>query len=154
MRYIECPAQYVPKRFEFSVFMAGGISGCPDWQSELSEYLTSADVTLLNPRRANFGSTSTKPQIAWEQNHLRLADAILFWFPKETLCPITLFELGSWVKFDKPLVIGVHPEYARRTDVEIQIDLLRPTQKIVYSLAAVAEQVRMIADRPRLHVTY
>ncbi len=32
----------------------------------------------------------------WEHDHLRRAKAIMFWFPSETLCPITLYELGAW----------------------------------------------------------
>lgn len=43
---------------------------------------------------------------------------------------------------EKPLYVGVHPQYARRTDVEIQTSLVRPEVKIVYSLEALAEQVQ------------
>ena len=43
---------------------------------------------------------------------------------------------------EKPLYVGVHPQYARRTDVEIQTSLVRPEVKIVYSLEALAKQVQ------------
>jgi hypothetical protein len=42
---------------------------------------------------------------------------------------------------DKPLFVGVHPDYKRRQDVEIQTELARPDIKIVYSLEALAKQV-------------
>jgi hypothetical protein len=40
--------------------------------------------------------TASKDQIQWEFEHLRKADTILFWFPKESICPIALYELGAW----------------------------------------------------------
>ena len=43
---------------------------------------------------------------------------------------------------EKPLYVGVHPQYSRRTDVEIQTSLVRPEVKIVYALEALAEQVK------------
>jgi hypothetical protein len=43
-----------------------------------------------------------------------------------------------WSMTDKPLLIGVHPAYARRIDVEIQTRLVRPKVKIMYSLPALA----------------
>ncbi|MEB3215903.1 MAG: hypothetical protein VKN72_06555 [Nostocales cyanobacterium 94392] len=42
---------------------------------------------------------------------------------------------------DKPLFIGVHPNYPRRQDVEIQTNLVRPDINIVYSLEALAKQI-------------
>lgn len=80
-------------------------------------------------------------QITWEHTHLLKADAILFWFPCETLCPIALYELGSWIFRPKKLFIGCHPEYKRKTDVEIQTKLERPKQRILYSLDDLAKQV-------------
>ena len=43
---------------------------------------------------------------------------------------------------EKPLYVGVHPQYVRRTDVEIQTSLVRPEVKIVYSLEALAEKIQ------------
>jgi hypothetical protein len=34
-----------------AVFLAGGITGCPDWQAELVRMLADVPVALLNPRR-------------------------------------------------------------------------------------------------------
>ena len=127
-----------------AIFCAGGISNCPDWQSQIVELLKPSPWIILNPRRANFSidnPDAAQQQIAWEYRHLRLASAILFWFPQETLCPITLYELGAWSMTDKLLFVGVHPNYPRRQDVEIQTGLVRPEIEIVYSLEELAEQI-------------
>ena len=143
MKYIECPAVYSGK--EKSLFMAGGISGCRNWQLYLLSTLKNEDLTLINPRRKFFDVNDKNmedEQITWEREHLKKASAISFWFPDETLCPITLFELGVCTERNKPVFIGLDPKYARRRDVEIQTRLARPEIKIVYSLDDLAEQIK------------
>jgi len=143
MEYIESPAIWGGGKP--SVFLAGGITGCPDWQQEVARSnLAHDDIALINPRRANFpihDPGAALAQITWEHEHLRKATAILFWFPRETICPIVLYELGAWSMTDKPLFVGVHPDYSRRRDVEIQTALVRPDVKLVYSLGELVDQV-------------
>jgi Nucleoside 2-deoxyribosyltransferase like len=144
MRAVQCPAEAEPRDGERSLFLAGGISNCPDWQSELLELLSDTDWLLINPRREDFDSSNpamTEAQIAWEHRHLRLATAIAFWFPPQTLCPITLYELGAWSMTQKPLFIGVDPQYKRRLDVLEQTRLVRPDVRIVDSLEGLAAQL-------------
>lgn len=91
MRYIEAPTIY--RGNGRSLFLAGGITGCPDWQSKLIDLLKNEDVVILNPRRKDFPINDPKAiekQIVWEYNHLKKANAISFWFPKESICPIAL----------------------------------------------------------------
>lgn len=119
------------------VFLGGGISDCPDWQSYFinESKKLEADFIFFNPRRADFNMKDpeqTKLQIAWEHEHLELAGIQVFWFPKETLCPITLFELGKYCRSDKHLIVGCHPDYKRREDVIEQLKLVRP-DLVVYS---------------------
>jgi len=124
-----------------SVFLAGGITGCPEWQDEMVEYLSNTDLTILNPRRKDFpigDPDAAHEQIKWEHHALRAAGRILFWFPCETICPIVLYELGAWSMTEKTLHVGVHPDYARRQDVEIQTGLQRPEIAISYSLKELA----------------
>lgn len=140
-----------------SVFLAGGISGCADWQSEAKRMLDAmssergqglAPLALLNPRREDFDLTDTElsvSQIRWEHEHLRLAQAIFFWFPHETLCPITLYELGVWSALGKPLMVGCDPRYARALDVREQTALIRPDVAVRDSLAAVCEDLMLWA---------
>jgi Nucleoside 2-deoxyribosyltransferase like len=107
--------------------------------------LADESVALLNPRRANFpigDPSAAMKQIEWEHRHLRMADAILFWFPSETLCPIALYELGAWSMTTKPLFVGVHPEYQRRQDVEIQTRLARPDVAVTHNLSDLATAVK------------
>ncbi len=144
MKYVESPNIYKPHVGERSIYLAGGITGCPNWQQEIVPLLNETNLVLLNPRRKNFpigDSTVAEIQIKWEYDHLRVADEILFWFPYETLCPVALYELGAWCMTDKPLYVGVHPDYPRRLDVEVQTKLARPDIQIAYSPSELAKQV-------------
>ena len=153
MDYIEAIDEVGLKQGQYSIFLAGGITGCGDWQAEMVQYLSDLDVTLVNPRRKNFpidDPRAAEEQIKWEFGYLQAVDAISFWFPKETLCPITLYELGSWMHSSKPLFIGVHPEYKRRHDVEIQTRLARKDQVIVYSIDELAGQIKRHDRHPKI----
>ncbi len=115
------------------IFLAGGISNCPDWQSELIKKLEGINkVTLYNPRRANFpmdDPNASEAQITWEYNKLKESNIIIYWFSRGSLNPIVLYELGKWA-FDGRgrAVIGIDPEYERRQDVEIQTRLAQGKQ--------------------------
>lgn len=144
MQYVEALNTFQPQPASKSLFLAGGITGCPDWQRDMVRFLSDTDLVLLNPRRQHFplhDSTAAEAQIRWEHHYLQLADAIVFWFPWESVCPIALYELGAWAMSYKPLYIGLHPSYPRRLDVEIQMQLTRPDLVIAYTLEALARQI-------------
>lgn len=144
MKVVESPNTYSPNRETHSLYLAGGITGCPDWQQEIIHLLAHTDLVIFNPRRRHFpidDPSAAEEQIRWEHHHLRLASDILFWFPCETLCPIALYELGAWSMTDKPIYVGVHPKYRRRQDIDIQTELTRPQVEIVHSLQELAGQV-------------
>ncbi len=71
-------------------------------------------------------SAAALEQITWEHHALRASSAILFWFPRESLCPIALYELGAWSMTPLRLFVGADGHYGRRRDVEIQTKLARP----------------------------
>lgn len=136
MQIITAP-QKCPHYHNNSLFLAGGITNCPDWQADVLNILNVNEFTgqVCNPRRKNFPMSdpnSAKEQIEWEFDMLNTANAIMFWFPKETVCPITLYELGFWLshyahadmRFAKIITIGCHPEYSRLQDVRIQSNLV------------------------------
>ena len=127
-----------------SLFLAGGITDCPDWQAEMVESLKDLEINLYNPRRTNwvYGVDSLEEQVKWEHEALREADAILFWFPSETLCPITLFELGAMTMTNKIIFVGVSPEYKRVRDIEVQLKLVRPDIPIHYTLETLTEHIK------------
>lgn len=133
MRIIEAPEHLTEKQNKYDLFLAGGITNCPDWQSEIIEKLAISDskgldLTILNPRRSTpFTGDIADEQIRWEYGALRAVKTLMFWFPSETLCPISLFELGVFSqRADTQIIVGTHPDYARRFDVQIQMELSRP----------------------------
>lgn len=145
MKYIECPQVYRAGK-QPSLFLGGGITSCPQWQDVMVDLLKELPLVVLNPRRASFDVNNRSmevAQITWEHRHMQRATAILFWFPCETLCPITLYELGKWVGTEKRLFIGHHPDYQRRRDLRIQVELVRgKKQKIHDSLERLAKEIR------------
>lgn len=154
MKYIEAfslehTSHYTPQPGEVSLFLGGGITGCEDWQAKICEGLRDTRLTLLNPRRANWpinDPAASAKQIAWEFDHLQKAHAIMFWFAAETLCPITLFEYGKWIVRNKPLIVGCHPDYGRKLDVEVQTKLERPLAgKVWSSLDEMISAIRIFA---------
>jgi hypothetical protein len=113
------------------LFLAGGITACPDWQGEMIRLLDPLprEWVVLNPRRAQIPIHDADPavaQITWEHHALRAAKAILFWFPKESVCPIALYELGAWSMTQRPIFVGAHDDYPRRLDIDVQTRLVRP----------------------------
>jgi hypothetical protein len=44
--------------------------------------------------------------------------------------------------YDKPIFIGIHPDYKRKEDVEIQVRLMRPEISVVYDLESLSSQVK------------
>ncbi len=142
MKHVQPPIEF--EGSQPSIFLAGGISGCRNWQQRMANLLAGSRLAVLNPRRDEFplnDPDAGRQQITWEFQHLRQATARLFWFPPETLCPIALFELGGWMKTREPLFVGMHPNYARRFDLEMQLHLARPDVSPVYELRELAEQV-------------
>jgi hypothetical protein len=126
------------------LFLAGGISNCPDWQQETLDTLQKdLDIVVANPRRTIYDDKANAvKQIEWEYEALNKAEVVSFWFPHETLCPITLFELGRFSHDKtKPTLVGVHPQYQRKLDIEVQLRLARPEIEIVYSLQDLNTQI-------------
>lgn len=144
MQYIE--ASNTEKANHVSVFLAGGITNCPDWQSEAVKALVDEEVTLFNPRRKVYpmdDPNAAQEQIAWEFERLRSADIAAFWFSVGSLNPIVLFEFGSALEREQSIVVGVHPDYARKIDVEIQVALARPSVTVVSSFEEFILRIRI-----------
>lgn len=146
--YVEAPTVYTGDLP--AVFLAGGITGCRDWQAQAYDQLADMPVAVLNPRRAHFpidDPAAAGGQIAWEFEHLRRADVVLFWFPaSDTVQPIALYELGAHAASGKLIAVGVDAGYPRRIDVMLQLGHVRPEVKVWGSLVAtVAEARRLVA---------
>lgn len=150
-RYVEAPAVHRPGPGDPpSVFLAGGITHCPQWQPDAAAAL--ADFVVLNPRRTDFDlsdPSQTDVQIAWEHRHLLLADVTLFWFPAceaaLTVQPITLYELGAAAAtLGRRLAVGADPDYPRRADVVAQLALARPGLRVHRTLPEALAEARTL----------
>ena len=119
-----------------SLFLAGGISNCPDWQSVVIDGLKDMHgVTIYNPRRPFFDPANVEAQIVWEHCHLNAVDVLLFWFSRGSVNPIVLYELGMWGNSrNRPLIVGCEKGYERAEDVRIQTALARPDIQIYNDL--------------------
>lgn len=132
-----------------SLFLAGGITGCEDWQAQMIDALKWEDAIIYNPRRSNFpinDPTVAEVQIAWEFDKLAKATIVSFWFAHGTDNPIVLYELGLWGNSmpGRPIVVGCDEGYSRKMDVIIQTQLARPEIFVVGSLRDLAGVVREI----------
>ena len=148
MKTITCPdSMGIPSSWKnCMIFLGGGITNCPDWQQDMISLLSSNDdgLVLFNPRRSQFDVSDASQsdfQIQWEYEHLHQSDAIIFWFPKETLCPITLYELGAAATRGDRLFVGCHPDYQRKFDVIKQLSLVRPDIVVRTSIEEIATDV-------------
>lgn len=156
MQYIEAPDDAEPKNYDQSLFLAGGITNCPDWQSEMVKMLQSEPITIFNPRRANFpidDSKATYQQIAWEYIRLHKAKMISFWFSYGSPNPIVFFELGAALErqahSNQKLIIGCHPDFERKADVIYQVRLMLPSQTICMFLSDMAYEIKYTAQHIR-----
>lgn len=130
-----------------SIFLAGGITDCPDWQAEAAEMLLTSfkdvngypmDLVVLNPRRADFpieDPSAAGEQIAWEYRHLHRADIVLFWFTAgPSPQPIVQYELGRHAALERKLAVGVEAGYMRGVDVHQQLAHARPDVPVFATL--------------------
>ena len=140
MRVITAPEPLDIRDDEVAVFLAGGITDCPNWQAEIIRELkaTASDtkIVLLNPRRDSFpigDPDAAEEQITWEFKALEHMDIFSMYFCSGTSDqPICMYELGrnicrmqmrfpfDWIDH---IVISTESEYKRFRDVVIQTEL-------------------------------
>lgn len=144
MKVITAPNSYIPSKSDVLCFLAGGITGCYEWQKEVISYLEQAEnsgidlkhLVIANPRREDFpidDLNAAEEQIEWEFILLEKTDIFSMYFTSgESIQPICLYELGrnlvrmadkyplSW---NDRLAISVENGYKRKQDVLIQCEL-------------------------------
>ncbi len=150
---IEAPNEVysIENNNNLKLFLAGGITNCPDWQSKIIKDIKKLpNLTVYNPRRKDFpigDPNAAEAQVTWEFIHLLNADVILFWFSKGSLNPIVLFELGRYgLSGDRPIIVGIDPEYERKQDVIIQTQLSRPDVVIADSLEEMTDALHIVMN--------
>ena len=133
------------------IFLAGSITGAWNWHDEAIKMMQkeiSDEYILFNPRRNDWDENASEDDIAdqirWEEYRIfTLANRVMFWFSHETLAPITLFELGTLLPKSTKLFVGVDPEYKRKLDVEIQVQIKRPFLRVFNSLVDTVDALGM-----------
>lgn len=122
-----------------SVFLAGGITNCKEWQNKVIEELEFEDVSIFNPRQEHFDVTdkdASYKQIWWEYDRLEHMDVFSMYFCNDNSDqPICMYELGRNIvrmqnrfpsDWQNRIVIGVEDGYKRKQDVIIQTGLCAP----------------------------
>lgn len=144
MKLVQTDSDWTGAGTDKGLFLAGGISNCTDWRKILLDMLKETDLTILNPRRDVWAGTLDEEyeQVSWEYSHMMRADAILFWFPKESVCPIALFELGAWLWRPKKKFIGIEPGYPKEANLMAQISLENSATCAARTLDGLAERVK------------
>lgn len=144
MKVITAPEYYEPHDKDITVFLAGGITNCPDWQSEVIKDLNVNNLSSLivfNPRRNNFpieDKSAAYTQIKWEYKMLEKCDIFSMYFSSgDSDQPICMYELGRNIlrmqmrhpsDWQDRIVISVEDDYRRRQDVLIQTGLATQDQ--------------------------
>lgn len=110
-----CPVQPIP-----DLFLAGSISGAPDWQSTACAALP--DLTIANPRSPTWDADAPPSavwrQIRWERMNLKQARWISFRFAAGTDSPITFAELGEFASSGRVIAVGVELGFSRYLNVQ------------------------------------
>ena len=125
MKQIKAPEKF--NSSSPSIFLAGSIEmgTAKRWQEDIAKELEHNNVTLYNPYRDDFDSTQEqkienlyfKEQVDWELDYLEQSDLIVVYFDPRTKSPITLMELGLFIK--KPMIVCCPEGFWRKGNVDI-----------------------------------
>lgn len=122
-----------------TVFLAGGITNCKEWQKEVIEKLKDINLSVFNPRQEHFDITDKNAsfkQILWEYERLEQMDIFSMYFCNDNSDqPICMYELGRNIvrmqnrfpnDWQSRIIISVEDGYKRKADVLIQTQLCAP----------------------------
>lgn len=139
-----------------TVFLAGGITGCKDWQSEVIKELICDDITIFNPRQEHFDITDTSAadkQIAWEYKRLEQMDVFSMYFcASDSDQPICMYELGRNIvhmqnrfpsSWENRIIISVEDGYKRKKDVIVQVGLCAPKLLVACDVEPIHHALRI-----------
>ena len=168
MKIITAPEELVPTSEDcIKVFLAGGITGCPDWQKKVIGVINDYDkshpkaldnLIIYNPRRENFpinDPSATEEQIRWEFNALQDCDIFSIYFcDGDSDQPICMYELGRNLlrmmdRFPREwynrVIISSSTNYKRFEDVKIQTKLATfGAKKVVENPSPIAHALDII----------
>ena len=149
-------APSIEKPIYTSVFLAGGITNCKEWQKAVIEELEFEDISFFNPRQEHFDvsdKNASYKQILWEFERLEKMDIFSMYYCNDNSDqPICMYELGRNIvrmqnrfpsDWEKRIVISVEDGYRRKADVLIQTELATQNKVFVEANAT-----------PDLHAQY
>ena len=130
---------------QVSLFLAGGST---KWRETVEHTLECNEdfhsVVILDPYDENY---STLPNTAWEAQMMKKADCIVFWFTKESVCPVSLFELGYALRdHTKDIIIGVEPGYPKEDELDAQLITLCPKLVPFSSLEQLTRAIELYVE--------
>jgi len=139
MKVITAPEYYVPTREEITIFLAGGITDCENWQKEVIDYLKSLPeentdkLVIFNPRRDKWPKSSDteeiRRQINWEADYIRHADIFSMYFTntEKSDLQFCFYVLGRYagVYSRGKDIISYQEGFKRALDVEFQMSINR-----------------------------
>lgn len=105
-----------------TIFLAGTIDmgNSENWQAALVETFSSSEgrYILYNPRRDTFTNTPEEMdyQVNWELDHLEKSQIIIMNILGSSKSPVTLLEMGLFMKSGK-LLVACEPDYYRHANV-------------------------------------
>ncbi len=105
-----------------TIFLAGTIDmgNSENWQTALVETFSSNEgrYILYNPRRDTFTNTPEEMeyQVNWELDHLEKSQIIIMNILGSSKSPVTLLEMGLFMKSGK-LLVACEPDYYRHSNV-------------------------------------
>jgi hypothetical protein len=127
-RVLKPPSRLDVGEGERSVFLAGSIDmgRAAPWQPEVERALGDLPIAILNPRRDDWDSTwvqsidnaQFRGQVEWELDAQERASVIAMYFAPGSQAPITLMELGLFVRTGK-LVVCCPEGFWRRGNVQV-----------------------------------
>lgn len=116
---------------DFCVFLGGTIDNgsSDDWQKVACDELERRcpGIVLFNPRRPEWKQTTDQTtnnpdlvmQINWELDALTVADVILMYLAPGSASPISLLELGLFLRSGSKLVVCCPDGFYRQANVDI-----------------------------------
>lgn len=112
------------------IFLAGSIDmgSSIDWQDDLTNKIGDRDAYIFNPRRDEWDASweqhisndNFRNQVEWELDNLTQSDIIVFNILPESKSPITLMEIGLFIKDkNKKFFVCCPPEFYRSGNVQV-----------------------------------
>lgn len=119
----------------YTLFLAGSIEQgtAENWQDRVCNTPNAIhpEFNIINPRRDEWDSTweqsydniHFRDQVIWEQNALKMADMVLFYFDPNSKSPITLLEFGQCIEMNKKMLVVCSPDFWRYGNIEVMCHL-------------------------------